>query len=466
MSRSGSAKIMIYALNYADRILEEVPYLRYSAERSLCFLRDLRDPAVRMVVVTSEPVDPYTLEYHFRDVLRFDDPLIESARARLTLLTPRSHLSRPLDELVLGDDRVMDVLRSTARESEATTIAHFMASPSLERLAGEIGAGLEEGGHSFVARWGTKAGGKEILRRAGVPVPDGPTDVLHSEAEVARAAVRLAAGGRRPRRVLVKLNANTWTASIGNVLVDSAELRRTGDVVGSADVIRIPPDDLRRELAGDGAVVEEFVEEITSSPSGLGRVGPDGTVTVLACHDQVLDRGQYWGCRFPAADEWRPAIMDAVTRTGEVLARMGHRGTFGVDFVVSGERGPLAVEINLRKVGTSHVLEYAEALVDGRVGDDGLLRRDGRQPVSYVNGRLLAPEVLRGIEPREAVERLRQEGLLYRRDTGRGVALHVLGALRTCGYVELTALGPTPEDAEACYKAAEAALTRTEEPDS
>ncbi|MFF9480970.1 L-propargylglycine--L-glutamate ligase BesA [Streptomyces sp. NPDC014733] len=458
MANFDSTRILIYAFSYAERLLEEVSYLRYSAERSLCFLSDLRDPAVQAVVVTSEPVDPYTLEYHFRDVFRFDDRMVESVRERLTFLTPGSHLPRALDDLVLADDRTVDALRNAARDSDRTTIVHFMASDSLDQLAGTLGAGLEEGNQPFVTRWGSKAGGKEILLRAGVAVPDGSAEELHTEQAVIRAIERLAAGPRRARHAMVKLSSHSYAASIGNVLIDCEKLGRTGDLLGSAEVIRMPADDFHRELAGGGAIVEEFLAGITSSPSGLGHIGADGTVKVVASHDQVLSGGQYWGCRFPAEERWRPAIGEAVARTGTVLAELGHRGTFGIDFVVAGDRGPLAVEINLRKVGPSHVLRYAEALVGEQLGDDGLLRRsDGRQ-VRYVHGRLHEPDTLGTMDPKSAVERLRAEGLLYRQDKGEGVALHVLGALTTCGFVELTALAPTFEAADAYFKAAEASL--------
>lgn len=459
MTRFAATKIVVFAFNYADRIMEAVPYVRYSAERSLCFLGELRDPAVQAVVITSEPIDPDTLEYHFHEVMQFDEDLARSARGRLTLLTPRPRPSRTLDELALDDERVMNVLRAAVRESDATTIVHFMASAALDRMAIELGARLEEGDCAFVARWGSKAGGKEILRQAGVPVPAGPARVLRSEAEVVHAIARLGEDdGQRPRRALVKLNEDKWAASIGNVRVDCAALRRTGDIIGSADTARMSADDFHRELIEGGAIVEEFMEDVTSSPSAQGSIGADGTVKVNACHDQVLDDGQYWGCRFPAKGEWRPALMDAVMRTGAVLARLGHRGTFGIDFVLSDARGPLAVEVNLRKVGPSHVLKYAEALVGREVDQDGLLRTDDGLTTCYVHGRMLAPEALGALEPREAVERLRRENLLYRRDTGKGVALHVLGALRACGFVELTALAPTLEEADTCYKAAESVL--------
>ncbi|MBZ6475786.1 peptide ligase PGM1-related protein [Streptomyces griseocarneus] len=437
-----------------------MPYLRYSAERSLCFLWDLRDPAVQAVVVTSEPVDPYTLEYHFRDIFRFDERMIESARERLTLLTPSSHRPRPLDDLVLGEDRLVDALRGAAEKSARTSIVHFMASDSLDKLAHTLGAGLEEGHQSFVTRWGSKAGGKEILVRAGVAVPEGPATELHSEEAVLAEIERLASGSRRARRVMVKLSANTYAASIGNVLIACDKLGSTGDLLAAAEVIRMPADDFHRELAVGGAIVEEFLEDVTSSPSGLGHILADGTVKVVACHDQVLSGGQYWGCRFPAEEQWQPVINDAVARTGAVLAELGHRGTFGVDFVIAGERGPLAVEINLRKVGPSHVLRYAEALVGREVGDDGLLRRPDGRTMCYVHGRLLEPEALGRIDPRTAVERLRAEGLLYQQDKGEGVALHVLGALKSCGFVELTALATDFEAADAYFKAAEAALVR------
>ncbi|MER0240649.1 L-propargylglycine--L-glutamate ligase BesA [Streptomyces sp. HSW2009] len=458
MADFDSTRILIYAFSYAERILEEVPYLRYSAERSLCFLWDLRDPAVRAVVITSEPVDPVTLEYHFRDVFRFDDRMMHSARERLTLLTPSSGRKRPLDELCLGDERIMDVLQKATEQSSRATVVHFMASDALGQLAQRVGADLEEGPQSFVARWGSKAGGKQILARAGVAVPEGPTETLHSERDVVRAIERLTAGPRRVPRVMVKLSASTYTASIGNVLVDCDELRRTGDLIAAAEVIRMPAEDFHRELATGGAIVEEFLEGIDSSPSGLGHIGADGTVKVAATHDQVLSGGQYWGCRFPAEERWRPGIADAVLSTGAVLAELGHRGTFGIDFVTAGERGPIGVEVNLRKVGPSHVLRYAEALVGREVDADGLLRRSDGRPMCYVHGRLHKPEELSSLDPGVAIERLRAHELLYTHDKGEGVALHVLGALRACGFVELTALAPTFDAADAYLTAAEASL--------
>ncbi|MFD0393894.1 hypothetical protein ACFQ3Z_22075 [Streptomyces nogalater] len=287
MADSGYTQILIYALNYADRMLEEVPYLRYSAERSLGFLWSLRDPEQRAVVVTSEPVDPYTLEYHFRDVFGFDDRMIESARDRLTLLTPvpagRARWTTWSSATTASWPRCGT---PSARPRGPTSCTSWRPRRWTSCPAGPGPPG--RGHASLAARWGSKAGSKELLLRAGVPVPGGGAEALRRAEEVAAAIRRLAGGPDRPRHVLVKVSASTWAASVGNVLIDCAKYAETGDLLGSAEVLRMSAEEFHRELADEGVIVEEFLHDVASSPSGQGRVGADGAVKVLACHDQVL----------------------------------------------------------------------------------------------------------------------------------------------------------------------------------
>jgi hypothetical protein len=183
----------------------------------------------------------------------------------------------------------------------------------------------------------------------------------------------------------------------------------------------------------------------------VGHVAADGTVRVLATHDQILSSsGQYWGCRFPAARKWDDTIADAVDRVGETIAELGMRGTFGIDFVETARGELIAIEVNLRKVGPSHVISYVESLVGS-----GL--RDGKS-VHYVNRRVLRPDVLLGTRPEVVVDRLRAEGLLFDHRTNTGVVLHMLGALTSCGYVEVTSVAPSDETADAVSEAAQAVI--------
>jgi len=91
------------------------------------------------------------------------------------------------------------------------------------------------------------------------------------------------------------------------------------------------------------------------------RALPDGTVELLSTHDQLLGgkSGQkYLGCVFPADSGYASAIAKAAMVIGRHLAGFGVLGRFGVDFVVvqddSGAWTPYAIELNLRKGGTTH----------------------------------------------------------------------------------------------------------------
>ena len=88
---------------------------------------------------------------------------------------------------------------------------------------------------------------------------------------------------------------------------------------------------------------------------------PGCDVELLSTHDQLLGgaSGQsYLGCTFPAAPGYARKITEHAATIGHRLAREGALGRFAVDFVVvrdaTGEWTPYAIELNLRKGGTTH----------------------------------------------------------------------------------------------------------------
>ena len=103
------------------------------------------------------------------------------------------------------------------------------------------------------------------------------------------------------------------------------------------------------------------------------RVVPGGEVELLSTHDQLLGgvSGQsYLGCLFPASAEYAPLITAYAQPVGQRLAREGVLGRFAVDFVVvraaDGDWTPYAIELNLRKGGTTHPFLTLQFLTDGR----------------------------------------------------------------------------------------------------
>jgi len=138
---------------------------------------------------------------------------------------------------------------------------------------------------------------------------------------------------------------------------------------------RSRPAALRPDLAtldDEGGIVEELIEGTDfRSPSVQLRVSPAGQVDIMSTHDQVLGgpHGQtYFGCHFPADEEYAALLATEGLKVGRRLAREGVIGRAAVDFVaVRGGDGwqTYALEINLRSGGTTHPLFALTTLTDG-----------------------------------------------------------------------------------------------------
>ena len=134
---------------------------------------------------------------------------------------------------------------------------------------------------------------------------------------------------------------------------------------------------------------------------------------------------------------------------GEHLAKRGVLGRFAVDFVVvqddPGRWTPYAIELNLRKGGTTHPFLTLQFLTDGTYeGDDGVfLTPSGSR------------EVPRGDRPFRATRLKRSPSATFstapstrpalRSVPATGVVLHMISCLTECGRVGLTAVGDSPK---------------------
>src|SRR5919204_127728 len=136
------------------------------------------------------------------------------------------------------------------------------------------------------------------------------------------------------------------------------------------------PDGFARVLSEQCGVVEERMDGVVASPSVQLRITPLGEVELLSTHDQILGgpSGQsYLGCRFPADPAYAAAITREAAKIGTRLVREGVLGRFAIDFVVVRENGrwkPFAIELNLRKGGTTHPFLTLQFLTDGRYDPD------------------------------------------------------------------------------------------------
>jgi PGM1 C-terminal domain len=312
---------------------------------------------------------------------------------------------------------------------------------------------------------GFKSAGRRLFRDAGVPVPAGREDVRTVD-DVLQAIAAIRADRPASPGVVVKLDNSG--AGDGNIVI---RFEGVAPVGGRGDGLRARLESLPTwfldELRGGGIVEELIVGERFSSPSVQVDITPSGEVEVLATHEQVLggDSGQvYTGCRFPADPSYAPELARHGRAVGERLARQGVLGRFALDFAVASSRtgrsDVYALEINLRKGGTTHPYSTLRNLVPGRydaeqglwiTASDGTLRW-------YRSTDNLVDEAWLGLAPGSVIDAVADAGVQFDHRTGAGVVLHMLSSLGIDGRFGLTAIGRSPQEAEDLYERAAAAV--------
>jgi hypothetical protein len=172
---------------------------------------------------------------------------------------------------------------------------------------------------------------------------------------------------------------------------------------------------------------------------------------------------RYLGCRFPADPAYAAAITADAAKIGALLAREGVMGRFALDFVVvrDGDSGwsPYAIELNLRKGGTTHPFLTLQFLTDGSYDpQQAVFRAPSGQEKHLVATDHLESPLLRGLTHEALFDIIVRHGLHFDQSRQTGVVFHMISALSERGRVGLTAVGNSPEQADASYRQAEAVL--------
>jgi len=451
--------VVLPSLSFPVPELRKIVGIQHYEERMLFALLLLRNPQLRIVYLTSQPVDPAIVAYYLGFLA---DPA--GARERLDLVWAGDPGPRPLTAKLLDRPRLLARVRSLAGDGQDAYLLPFNVTP-LERAFAELVGLPVYGPHPDLVRLGSKTGSRRAARAAGVPMIDGWED-LRSLADVERAVRRLASRTPpSPRAVVVKLNDGF--SGQGNAIVDVRDLG--GCLVDCPTTFGAAEESwpsFAAKVEEGGAIVEELIQASgLVSPSVQLRIHPAGRVELVSTHSQVLGGpgGQmYLGCRFPADDGYRLDIQRWALRVGEVLAAQGIIGWLGIDFVIaptpSGTEAYLS-EINLRIGGTTHPLWMALLAAEGRYEPaSGQLVAGGRAK-AYVASDNLKSRDLVGTGPAQLVARVGQAGLAYDPATRTGTTLHLLGALREFGKFGVTCIADSPPAADDLYREVTRLLT-------
>src|SRR6185369_6766251 len=143
---------------------------------------------------------------------------------------------------------------------------------------------------------------------------------------------------------------------------------------------------------------------------------------------------------------------------GARLSELGALGRFAVDFVVVRNGAawtPYAIELNLRKGGTTHPFLTLQFLTDGRYDpESATFTPPSGRPKCFVATDHLESELYRGLLPQDVFDIMVRHGLHFNQTRQTGVVLHMLTALSERGRLGLTAVGETQEEAYEIYQRA------------
>lgn len=430
-------------------------------QRYLCSILLLQRPATRLAFVTSmEP--PRDLVQSYLSLL--SPPSRAGASDRLAILTVGDPSPRPLVDKVLERPDVISTLRSLGGEAPAL-IDPWNVGPGECRLAVELGMPVygADPRFSFVA---TKTGGRRLFRDLGVPRPDGSED-LASVDDVVRAIAGLRHRDPDLAAAIVKLDDST--SGDGNAVVSLSDLPPPGDPGEEAALVTLLqdlPEWYVETLGASHGIVEARIDGVDfRSPSAQLVITPVGDVVVLSTHDQMLGGHAdqvYKGCRFPADPGYARELAELAVVVGRGLADRGVIGRVSVDFtaVRAGDGWSLsALEINLRKGGTTHPFTTAALLTGGRYEPDRATfsAADGQAKHYVATDNLLDP-AWQDLDPEAVRMALRRAGIAFDPDRRRGVVPHMLSCLAIDGRFGLTAIGDSPAQAEELYGAVRPAV--------
>jgi hypothetical protein len=450
--------VVISSISFPSVELQKIAAIQHYEERLLCMLLLLNSTDLRIVYVTSLPIDPAIIDYYLEWL---DDPV--SARSRLELVSLGDGEPRALSAKLLEHPEAMDRIRVLASsDAKGSFIMPFNVT-SLERSLAESLQMPLYGPVPDLVTLGSKSGSRRSAETAGVPILPGAQD-LSSVKEVVQALNDLRTRQPRARSAVIKLN-NGFSGQ-GNAIVALDNLATSLEetpVVFCAETESWAT--YRTKIAAEGAVVEELVRVPGShSPSVQLRIAPGGHCEIISTHDQILggpDYQVYLGCMFPARADYRDLIQSYSLRVCELLERAGVIGLFGIDFVVvpdrDGWRGYLS-EINLRMGGTTHPFFTARLLTGGGYDQDsGELIARG-QAKCYVASDNFKSTAYIGLRPFEVIEAVERAGLAFDRASGTGATLHLLGALTHHGKLGAVCIANSLEEAQEMYEAVQRTL--------
>lgn len=456
--------VIIPSLTLDQEVLKSVKGIVHYEERFLCMLLLLRMPRTRLIYVTSVPIDNSIVDYYLHLL-----PGITGyhARQRLTLLSCYDASEISLTEKILARPRLIQRIREHIKIKELAHLTVFNVSEHERKLALTLDIPIF-GCNPNLAYLGTKSGSRELFKKLGLEVPDG-FEHLTNEKDISMALSLLKRKNPSAEKAVVKMNDGF--SGEGNAIFYFGELEATDNQLAEK-ILQSLPNQLKivashnlnytqymQKFCSMGGIVEAFISGgNVESPSVQCRINPIGEPDIISTHDQLLggESGQvYLGASFPADKAYSREIGEMGKKIALELQKLGVLGRFGVDFMsVKEENGwkHYAIEINLRKGGTTHPYIMLQSLTDGKYcWEDGVyLMPNGQKRVYFTTDNVLS-DAYKGLTPHDLIDIAVCNNILYDGAKQTGVMFHMIGALSQYGKLGMLCIGNDLAEAKDFY---------------
>ncbi|MEP7229287.1 MAG: peptide ligase PGM1-related protein [Ginsengibacter sp.] len=466
--------VIVPSLTLDQEILAKIDGVNHYEERMLCLLMLLRMPNTHVVYVTSMPVHNIIMDYYLHLL-----PGITSyhARQRLKTLACFDASAKSLTQKILDRPRLIERIRKSIPQDHVSHIACFNVTEAERALAIKLNMPIY-GCDPDLNYLGTKNFSRKIFKECNIDTPPGFEDCSKEE-DVINSLFKLKITFPQLNKAVVKLNDGF--SGEGNA-VFSFENAPQNEHLQSwikevlPQRLQIVARDLMytsfiEKFCMMGGIVEAFIDgEQKAFPSVQCRITPLGEAEVISTHDQVIggEIGHvFLGAHFPASREYAVSMGEIGKRITEKLKSYGVLGRFSVDFISVKENNEwkhFAIEINLRKGGTTHPFLMLQYLTEGEYdASKGIYLTASGQQRFYFFSDNLQSEYYKGLTPHDLIEIATCNDLLYNGSTQQGVMFHMIGALSQYGKLGILCIGATMEIAMELYNKTVEVLNRENE---
>ena len=470
--------LVVPSFSVDQQVGDKVSGFLHYEERLLFSLIRLRNPLTRVIYITALPLCPIVIDYYLQLLPGIP---FSHARDRLLLISTYDGSLKPLTQKILERPRLVQKIRRALRPNKSYMVC-YNSTDLEQQLSLKLGIPLLAASPE-VLTWGSKSGSRRIFAEAGIPHPDGGYTVRNVD-DLVQELWQLWQRQPALKRIVVKLNEGF--SGEGNAILDLRPIHNHApdgsNRIETKAALYNQLAEMRFQGAGEtwstfaaripelGVIVEAFIEgEVKRSPSVQGYIRPSGEVEIISTHDQILggaDGQVYEGCYFPADANYRLKLQDLGLKVGEVLATKGAIERYSVDFVVvqdsqNKQWDIQAIEINLRKGGTTHPFMTLRLLTNGYFDyDTGRFLSQQNQEKYYIATDNLQKEQYKGLLPDDLMDIIAQERLHFDSSSRTGTVFHLMGALSEFGKLGLTSIGNSLEEAQEIYDRVETVLDK------